>query len=181
MVMSGDALTVARPYAAAVFARADETGTLDLWSGMLELLATVVQDKAVASAISNPLFDRADMLELILEIGGEHLSEEGRNLVQLMLQNGRLSVLPELAIIYEKLKDECQRTMKVHVRSAYELKPAQEKQVVDALKRRLGLDVTVTSEHDPELIGGVRIQAGDLVIDGSIKGKIEQLANELGI
>ncbi len=179
--MAGDALTIARPYADAVFARADETGTLDLWSEMVELLAAVVQDRGVASAISNPLFDRADLQSLLLEICGGHLSAEGQNMVRVLVQNGRLSVMPELATIYEKLKAERQRTMNVHVRSAYELMPAQEQQIIDALKRKLGLDVTIISECDPELIGGVRIQAGDLVIDGSIKGKIEQLANELGI
>lgn len=179
--MAGDALTIARPYADAVFALADETGTLDLWSEMVGLLASVVQDRAVASAISNPLFDRADLQELLLEICGDRLSAEGQNMVRVLVQNGRLSVMPELATLYEKLKAERQRTMSVHVRSAYELKPAQEQQIVDALKRRLGLDVTITSEQDPELIGGVHIRAGDLVIDGSIKGKIELLANELGI
>ncbi len=179
--MAGDALTIARPYAEAVFARADETATLDQWSEMVELLAAAVQDAVVTSAISNPLFEQADLLELMLDIGGDHLSEEGQNMVRMLVQNGRLSVMPEIATIYEKLKAERQRTMSVHVRSAFELQPAQEQQVVDALKRKLGLDVTITSEQDPELIGGVLIQAGDLVIDGTIKGKIAQLMNELGI
>jgi len=179
--MAADALTIARPYAEAVFALAEETEKLDLWSEMVELLTAIVRDETVASAVSDPLFDRADLLALMLEIGGDHLSKKGQNLVRLLVQNGRLSVMPEIAILYEKLKAESQSTLSVHVRSAYELKPAQEKQIVDALKRRLGLDVTITSEKDPELIGGVHIRAGDLVIDGSIKGKIEQLANELGI
>jgi F-type H+-transporting ATPase subunit delta len=179
--MAGDALTIARPYAEAVFSRADQTGSLDQWTETLELLAAVVQDQAVAGAISNPLLDKGDLIQLLLEIGGDTLSPEAQNIVHLLVANGRLTVLPEIAALYEKLKAESQHTLKVHVRSAYEITPDQEQQLAAGLKRKLGLDVSITSEQDQELIGGVHIRAGDLVIDGSVKGKIEQLANELGI
>jgi len=179
--MAVDALTIARPYAEAIFTRANETGALDLWTEVLELLATVVQDQAVAGAISNPLFDKADLTTMLLDIGGEKLSSEAQNMVRLLVVNGRLVVLPEIATLYEMLKAESQHTLNVHVRSAYEITPDQEQQLVAGLKRKLGLEVSITSEQDQELIGGVHIRAGDLVIDGSVKGKIEQLANELGI
>ncbi len=179
--MAGDALTIARPYAEAVFTRANETESLDKWTGILELLAAVVQDPSVAGAISNPLFEKTDLTKLLLDIGGDNLSPEAQNLVHLLVENGRLTVLPEIATLYEKLKAESEKTLQVHVRSAYEITPDQEQQLVAGLKRKLGLDVSITSEQDQELIGGVHIRAGDLVIDGSVKGKIEQLANELGI
>jgi F-type H+-transporting ATPase subunit delta len=179
--MAIDATTLARPYAEALFARAQETASLDAWSETLELLAAVAQDAAMAEAISDPLLDRADLCQLILDIGGDKLGGEAQNLVQLLVENGRLPVLPEIAALYEQLKAESQQILKVHVRSAYEFTPDQEQQIATGLKRKLGLDVTITSEHDQSLIGGVHIRAGDLVIDGSIRGKIEQLANELGI
>jgi len=179
--MAGDLTTIARPYAEAVFERADETGNLDLWSEMLELLAAVVVDPTLAEIVANPLFDRADLTSLMLEIGGGRLTDEGANLVRLLVQNGRLTLLPEIVRLFDQLKAEKDRMLKVHVVSAYALKPAQEKLLGDILKQKLGREVSITSEKDPELIGGVHIRAGDMVIDGTVRGRLQQLANELGI
>jgi F-type H+-transporting ATPase subunit delta len=179
--MAGDLTTIARPYAEAVFERADETGKLDLWSEMLELLSAVVADPTLAEIVANPLFDRADLTSLMLEIGGGRLTDEGANLVRLLVQNGRLPLLPEIARLFDQLKADKDRMLKVHVVSAYALKPAQEKQLAEILKQKLGREVSITSEKDPELIGGVHIRAGDMVIDGSVRGRLQQLANELGI
>ncbi|MEN8177235.1 MAG: F0F1 ATP synthase subunit delta [Pseudomonadota bacterium] len=179
--MAGEATTIARPYAEAIFARADETGTLDLWSEMLELMTAVVSDSTMVGIVKNPLFSREKIASLLLDIGGGRLTDEGGNLVKLLTQNGRLSVLPEITDLFTELKAEKDRMLKVHIVSAYALKPAQEKQLADALKEKLGRDVTITSEKDPDLIGGIHIRAGDTVIDGSVKGQLQQLANELGI
>ncbi len=179
--MAGDATTIARPYAEAIFTRAEETGKLDLWSEMLELLAAVVVDPTMSDIVANPLFDREDLTGLMLEIGGDHLTDEGANLVKLLVQNGRLSLLPEMTELFKALKAEKDRKLNVQVISAYALKPAQEKQIADALKEKLGRDITISSEKDPDLIGGIIIRAGDTVIDGSVRGQLQQLANELGI
>ena len=90
-------------------------------------------------------------------------------------------MLPEIAAVYERLKAESLRVLNVHVRSAYALQPEQQQRIVEVLKTKLGRDITLTTEQDPELIGGIHIRAGDLVIDGSVRGKLQQLANELGI
>lgn len=179
--MSSDATTIARPYAEAAFARAAETGTLDLWSDMLALLATAVRDPGLAGLIASPKLDRAQMIELMLDIGGERLSGEGQNLVRLLTANGRLAVLPEIAALFEALKAEHEGTVDVQVTAAFPLEPAQEQELERALKQRLGRDVRITSEQDPALIGGFRLRAGDMVIDGSVAGQLGQLANELRI
>ncbi len=179
--MAGEATTIARPYAEAIFARAEETSKLDAWSETLQFLAAVVNDPKLSAAIADPLFERDQLTRLMLDIGADVLDEEGRNLVRLLVQNGRLPLLPEIASLYEMLKAESQRRIEVHVRSAYALKPAQEKQIAEALKQRLGRDIIITSEKDPALIGGIHIRAGDMVIDGSVRGHLQQLANELGI
>lgn len=179
--MAGDATTIARPYAEAVFARADESGKLDLWSEMLELLVAVVKDPTMVGIVANPLFDRNDLVSLMLDIGGGRLTDEGANLVKLLVRNGRLSVLPEIYELFGRLKAEKDRVLNVHVRSAYVLNAAQKKIIADSLKAKLGREVTITSEKDADLIGGVHIRAGDLVIDGSIQGRLQQLAHELGI
>jgi F-type H+-transporting ATPase subunit delta len=179
--MAGDATTIARPYAEAVFARAVESDKLDLWSDMLSLLATVARDPAIAGLIASPKLDRGQMIELMLDIGGGRLSDEGQNLVRQLVANRRLAVLPEIAALFEARKAEHEGTLDVHVTSAYALLPAQEQQLADALKRKLGRDIRITSDADPELIGGFRLRAGDMVIDGSVSGQLGKLANELGI
>ena len=179
--MAGDATTIARPYADAVFARAVESDKLDLWSDMLELLAMVVREPALAALIASPKLTRPQMTELVLDIGGGRLSDEGTNLVRVLVANKRLSVLPEIAHLYEVRKAEHEGTIDVHVTTAFALLPAQEQQLADALKRKLGREIRITSEEDPELIGGFRLSAGDMVIDGSVSGHIGKLAQELGI
>ena len=179
--MAGDASTIARPYAEALFARAVETDKLDLWSDMLELLATAARDPALSGLIASPKLDKAQMTELMLDIAGGRLSDEGQNLVRLLVANGRLAVLPEIASLFEARKADHRGTLDVHVTAAFDLAPEQEQQLAEALKRKLGRDIRITSEPDPALIGGFRLRAGDMVIDGSVSGQLGQLANELGI
>lgn len=179
--MAGDATTIARPYAEAVFSRALETDKLDLWSDMLGLLATAAADPALSGLLVNPRLTAAQKTELMLEIGGGHLSDEGQNLIKLLGANARLGVLREIAAGFEQRKAEHQGVVDVRVQSAFALRPAQEKQLASALKARLGREIRITSEKDPTLIGGFKIHAGDLVIDASVSGQISRLANELGI
>ena len=179
--MAGDATTIARPYAEALFQRAVETEKLDLWSDMLGLLSAAVKDPALSGLLANPKLTMAQKAELMLEIGGGHLSEEGQNLVKLLAANGRLGIIAEIAAAYEQRKAEHQGTVDVHVVSAYALRPAQEKQIASALKAKLGREIRITSEKDTSLIGGFRLRAGDMVIDGSVSGQLSQLAHELGI
>jgi F-type H+-transporting ATPase subunit delta len=179
--MSEAAITIARPYAEAVFERASESDALDAWSGMLAFLAMAAADPTLAAVIANPLYDRQRLAVLIIDIAGKRLSKEGANFVRVLAENNRLQLLPEMRTLYEQLKAESLRTIKVQVRSAYDLTAAQEKTIVAALQQRLGRSVTIESELDPDLIGGVHIRAGDLVIDASAKGRLQQLANELGV
>lgn len=179
--MAEESTTIARPYAEAVFKLAQETSRLDQWSAALGLLAAVMQDERVAKIIANPKTGSEQRVALLLDIGGKHLDQEAQNLVQLLVRNGRLTVLPEIAHIYEALKSEGQGALDVQVASAFELSEAQEQQLAKALTKRLNRDIRVTSVVDTSLIGGVRIRAGDLVIDGSVQGRLQKLATELGI
>ena len=179
--MAGERTTIARPYAEAVFRRAEETGQIDAWSDMLAFLAATVEDERLGAAIGSPKLDRAMLEGLLLEISEGRLSDEGRNLLHVLVENDRLAVIPEISILYEQLKRESQGTLEVHITSAYAVSAAQQKLLAEHLTRYLGRDVTITSEKDPDLIAGVRIRAGDLVIDGSFQGQLQKLASELGI
>jgi F-type H+-transporting ATPase subunit delta len=179
--MAGDATTVARPYAEAVFARAQETGRLAEWSDVLQLLAMALRDPALVDFVTNPKVTSAQKTELVLDIGAGRLDAEAKNLVRVLVENDRLVVLPEIAALYETRRREAEGQTKVVVSSALPLDPAVLQQLADALRAKLGQGVEITIEEDPSLIGGVRIRAGDTVIDGSVRGRLLQLANELGI
>lgn len=178
--MAGDATTIARPYAEAVFQRAVETDKLQQWSDMLALLGAAAANPMLSGALANPELSREQKEELVLEIGGGRLTDEGRNLVKLLAENRRLGVLPEIAEAYEHRKSEHEGTVDVVVATAFPLKPAQEQTLAEALKTKLGQEVRITSREDPDLIGGFRLMAGDMVIDGSIAAQLDRLAHELG-
>ena len=179
--MATELSSLARPYAEAAFAHATENAKLDLWSEMLGFLATVVEDEAMAAVIGNPSVDNAQMTDLLLEVGGGRLNDECQNLVKLLVKNKRVAVLPDISAQFEALKNKSEGAIDVVITSAFDMKPAQEEKIVEALKIKFSREINVSNVTDPELIGGVHIKAGDKVIDGSIKGQLQKLAYDLGI
>jgi F-type H+-transporting ATPase subunit delta len=179
--MAQEESTIARPYAEAVFERARETGTLDPWSEMLAFVAAIMQDHSLKAMVGNPNMTDAQITELVLDIAAERLSDEGANLVRLLVENDRLGIVPQVAQQFEELKSREEGRLDVLVTTAFPLSEAQSGAIATALKTKLGRDINITSVEDPELIGGMHIRAGDLVIDGSVQGQLKQLANELGI
>ncbi|OOZ40156.1 F0F1 ATP synthase subunit delta [Solemya elarraichensis gill symbiont] len=179
--MAQESITIARPYADAVFARAKESSTLEQWSQTLELLGTVMSDAAMSDVVGNPNISKQQLTEMILGIGGEQFSDEAENLVRLLVENGRLVIAPQIATLFEERKNAERGVLEVDLVSAYAIDEDQKQALADALKAKLGSDINMTTSEDPELIGGMRIRAGDLVIDGSVQGQLTKLANELGI
>jgi F-type H+-transporting ATPase subunit delta len=179
--MAQETIALARPYAEAVLKRAQETNALDNWSEMLWLLSTIVQSPEISAFITDPRLSRSQVETTLLEIGGDHLNEEGQNLLKILMQNNRLALIPDITTLYEQYKHEHQGAMRVLVQSAYALDEAQEQTLAAALKERLQRDIEIHSEQNSELIGGIIIHAGDLVIDGSVRGQLHRLANQLRI
>jgi len=177
--MAQEATTIARPYAEAVFALAKESGTLDQWSEMLEFVASLMQDSTIQRLVNDPVQIRSQITELIIDIGGGKLTAEEQNLVRLLAENGRLEIVSEIAQRYEALKNREMGVLDVDVTSAFPLDEAQQQSIATVLKSKLGRDVRITSSEEPALIGGVVIRAGDLVIDSSVQGQLNKLANEL--
>jgi F-type H+-transporting ATPase subunit delta len=177
--MAGDITTIARPYAEAVFARARETNGLDAWSEVLALLAAIVADEQLARLIANPNVPRERVRDAIVGVAGSSLSLEAENFVRVLAENNRLQALPEISRLFDELRAAQQGVRQVLVRSAYAMSAEDQQQLADTLRRHLGGQVELSVEEDPELIGGVEVRAGDLVIDGSVRGKLQKLANEL--
>ncbi|MEO5343549.1 MAG: F0F1 ATP synthase subunit delta [Gammaproteobacteria bacterium SHHR-1] len=179
--MALDNQTIARPYARALFELADASDTLEQWSEMLELLRRIISDPQMQRLMDNPELGRARLRQLLLDITEGRIDPACVNLIDLLLENGRIGLLPDIAQSYEALKNKRLGSIDVTIISAYAVNKAQEKKLAEGLKKRLGREVRVSTEKDSSLIGGVKIRAGDLVIDGSIRNKLSRLATEFGI
>jgi len=171
--------TIARPYAQAAFELAEAGGDLKSWSMMLELGAMIVSDDQVAELISNPNISKESLLELMLNVAGDRLDKVGSNFIRVLVANGRLIVLPEIAALYEQHRAEAERYVDAEVISALPLSDAQQQTLIQGLTKKLGREVRLTASIDEALIGGAIVRAGDLVIDGSVSGHLNKLAQTL--
>ena len=169
-------LTIARPYAKAVFALAHAGKRRPQWSAALGIAASVVTDVRVAALLGNPGVSAEQLVSLITGVGGAAFDESARNFIRTLAANKRLGFLPEIATRYERLRAEAERTVDVTVTSAVELSAAQQQHYTDAMRKRLDREVRLHCKLDPSLLGGAVVQADDLVIDGSVRAGLTQLA-----
>lgn len=172
-------ITTARPYAKAIFALARESNSLANTAEGLSIGAQVVADPRVHELLGSPHVTPAQLAELVNGIAGAKLDEHGRNFIALLAQNRRLGFLPEIAALFEQMKAEVENAVDVEVTAATALTPEQESRYAAALQKKLGRQVRLHTKVDGSLLGGAVLKAGDLVIDGSIKGRLERLATEL--
>jgi len=172
--------TIARPYARAVFQLAREKDDYAGWSETLAFMAAVATDPQMQALIEGPRLTDEQKAEIFLAVVGDRLDDAGRNLVQLMAENHRLPTLPEVLRLYEEHRREAEGTLEVEVITARKLQTKDENAIAAALKKTLGRDVTITSDIDQSLIGGAIVRAGDVVIDGSLRGRMQKLATRLG-
>jgi F-type H+-transporting ATPase subunit delta len=168
-------VTIARPYAEALYRLASQKGALTEWSRKLEMASAVASDSAMQDIISSPKFTRADVERVFLDIVGKEFDEEGQNLIRLLIENDRLVILPEIAAQFEKLKAEQSGMLEAAISSAFPLSAEQVAEMVGSLEKRFARKVTAQVSVDPELIGGVKINAGDVVIDASVRGQLNNM------
>ncbi len=172
-----EAITIARPYANAVFAIAQEKAELKAWSELLEVLSQTVADPAMQSIIASPSVNEEQVLGLMTDIAGEAMTDDATSFLALLANNNRLQLLSDIAVIFEELRAEAEQVMIAEVSAARALTKKQQANIAAALKKRTGRDVTLNVEIDESLLGGAIIRAGDLIIDGSALGKLNRLAN----
>lgn len=173
-------ITAARPYARAVLELAREQNRYADWSEMLEFMATVAQDLSMQTALESPALNRAQSAELFISVCANSLDEQGQNFIKQLAENRRLVLLPDIAAQYEHYRADAEGKIEAEVVSARDITQQQSNNIATALKARLGREVTITTRTDPTLLGGAIIRAGDLVIDGSIRGKLNKLATAIG-
>lgn len=171
--------TVARPYARAAFAHASEAGRVAEWSGWLATARSVVASDEFRKLERSPGITGADLTGLVTGICGAALDSHAQAFVALLAENGRLDFLPEIAAQFEELKAEAENVVDAEVCSAATLDERQRERLAAALRRRLGRDVRLHCSVDPALVGGAIVRTGDLLIDGSLKGRLARLETEL--
>lgn len=173
-----ETLTLARPYAEAVFKLARETDTLPQWSDALGRMAAVVRSGPARELIGNPRISDAQAASIISEVAGG-LSVEQRNFVRVLADNERLAVLPEIVSAYESLRSGFEGVLEAQITSAYPLTDPQVVEITATLEAKYGRKVKAEVVVDPSLIGGISIRIGDEVMDASVRGKLAQLADAL--
>jgi F-type H+-transporting ATPase subunit delta len=171
--------TIARPYAKAAFEYARAADATAPWSRGLKTAAEIVADERVAPLSKSPQWSAADLGNLIAAFAGADLDAPMQNFVRILAENHRLPLLPEIAARYEELRSEVENTVDVEVISAVPLNSEQQQKLSAALSARLQRKVRMQNSVDATLLGGAVVRAGDLVIDGSLKGRLERLATDL--
>jgi F-type H+-transporting ATPase subunit delta len=177
-----ETITTARPYAKAIFEYALAANKLSQWSKILDTLALSILQEEIKQFLTNPAITDAQKVDLLLapftEVENEEL-QMIQNLLSLLARNKRLGSLPDVKVLFEELRAEQEKTLAVKVRSFSEFSPKQEEDLKNSLSQRLSRTVTLTVIIDKSLLGGAVIEAGDLVIDGSVREQLNRLGVEL--
>jgi F-type H+-transporting ATPase subunit delta len=171
--------TMARPYATAAFKRAKETTGAAKWSEQLAFMSAVISSKEMSALVNNPKVKKDKLAGLLLDIGQGQLDNEGSNFLKTLLQNNRLALLPDIARQFEELKAEDEGYIEVEVLAAFAFTKEAEKKFAVTLEKTLNKKVHMNVAVDTSLIGGVLVRAGDRVIDGSIRGQLQNLRKAL--
>lgn len=171
--------TLARPYARAAFEYAGEHGLRDRWFEQLNLGAAVAAEPVVGAMLANPAMTAAEQAEQFISLCAADTDEPFRNFLRVLAGNRRLPLLPEILRQYAQLKADSERAVDVQLVSAFALPEDVRDRIASALGKRLAREVHLSTEIDSSLIGGVLIRAGDTVIDGSVRGRLNKLAEAL--
>ena len=172
-------ITVARPYAEAVFELATQTNALPVWSEALRSASAVASDARMRAALDNPKLSAGDKESLFLSVCGEQLNAEGRSFIRVLVSADRIGLLPQIRELFELMKDEAEGVARAQITSAFPVDEAQLAALKATLEKRFGKKIEATVTVDRELIGGARIVVGDKVIDGSVDGELKTMASQL--
>jgi F-type H+-transporting ATPase subunit delta len=171
--------TLARPYAKAAFEYAKEKGDLAGWSEQLSTVAAITVAEGMDAVLNNPSLTDAEQARILNEVCGDATGEAMKNFVSILADNKRLSLLPEISSQFELYKANQEKSVDVQVISAFDLADETVRRLADVLGRKLEREVKVSTATDSDLLGGVLIRAGDLVIDGSVRGRLNKLAEAM--
>ena len=165
--------TIARPYAEALYKSAGKD--LDGTSAWLETLASIAADHQMLQFADNPKVTNAQVFAVVSGVARAPLTEPAKNFLRTVIENGRLSALPEIAAQFRALKNSQSGMSDAIVYSAFPIDAQALASVSETLEKRFGRKLNVSVEQQPELIGGIRVVVGDEVLDTSVKARLEQM------
>ena len=171
--------TLARPYAKAAFEYALAANKLQPWFEALEVTAAVAVQEQVIKALSSSALSAEQKASVFVQVCGEQMDEKIKNFIHTLASNKRLALLPYIKELFAKMKAQQEKSIEVEVTAAYELSVDLINKLAQALSAKLNRSVNVQSSVDASLIGGVVIHTGDMVIDGSIRGRLAKLAEAM--
>lgn len=172
-------ITLARPYAKAAYEFAAGAGQADAWTALLALTASAVEDTVVLGQLGNPELSSEQKVALLAQLSEAAGNKDFVNFLHVLGENDRLAILPAIYEAFFEMKEQADRTQVVEVQSAFELSAEQLQTLAAALSKRLDRTVVPQASVNKALLGGLIIRAGDLVIDGSVRGKLNKLAEAL--
>ena len=170
-----ESVTIARPYAEAIYRVAQESGAQGIWSQRLEKLALIAQNGDMASVMGNPQLSAEQVANAIIAVSNDNDAILG-NFVRTLAENRRLALLPEISRLFDLAKSQEEGIKEAVVHSAFPIDDTQVKALVQELEARFGTKLTARVEIDASLIGGVRVTVGDQVLDASVRGKLDAMA-----
>jgi F-type H+-transporting ATPase subunit delta len=170
--------TIARPYAEALF-RVAKSGNLAAWSDLVSEMAAVAAVPEVKTYASNPKLSDTQIVDTFLSLLKSNVSPEAKNFVQMLVENGRLALLPEIGTQFQVLKNSAEGSADAEIISAFELTAAQVQELISTLEQKFGRKLIPTVKVDSALIGGVRITVGDEVLDTSVRAKLQKMYTAL--
>jgi F-type H+-transporting ATPase subunit delta len=171
--------TLARPYAKAAFEYALSQNELGSWSKQLTTVAVVAASATLKKVLSSPALTAEQRFKALIDVCGDELGDKVRNFLCVLAENKRLELLPDIQVQFEELKANQERSVDVDVVSAFPLDGELTRKLAQALRGKLQREVTVNASVDSSLLGGVLVRAGDVVIDGSVRGRLEKLAQAM--
>ncbi len=171
--------TIARPYAVAAYQLAKETQSLEKWSEMLGFMSAVVSDSQMQSIVNDPKITSEKLLESFLKVCGEKITEQGQNLVKVLVEYGRMEILPAITAAFEVLKAQDEGVLEAQIISAINPTTSETQDLITRLETKFGKKINVTVAVKPEILGGFKIIVGDTVIDASVQGQLQNLAYTL--
>ncbi len=171
--------TLARPYAKAAFELAVAENATGPWNDMLDLASAAVTEKSLADLLESPHASNSQIVQILTDTAGEAFNARFNDFLAVLAENKRLSLLPEIAILYQVLREEADKLLRVRVVSAFALDEDQAARLKKALARRFDREILLEPEIDSSVIGGAVIYAGGQVIDGSLRDRLTQLSNSL--
>jgi F-type H+-transporting ATPase subunit delta len=174
-----ESVTIARPYAEALFRAAKESGNLAKWSGQVALLAEVAANPEARAAIGDPNVAASQLVDLFRSACGTAVDAELANFIQLLSNNDRLALLPEIGALYESYKQAEEGTKQAEIVSAFPIDASQVNALLPQLENVFKSKLETSGSVDPELIGGIKVIVGDQMLDASVRGKLDAMATAL--